>query len=201
MGKHAAAIGSRIAVMQTTIGEPASLRPRRAPAPDAGEIHWTVAETAQGPVLVAANARGICRLAFGEGEAELRARFPAARLVEASGTPLLAAAIAACDDPAAAADLPLDLHGTAFQKAVWGELRRIPPGETRSYGQIATAAGRPGAGRAVGQANGANPVAVLVPCHRVINADGNLGGYSWGLEIKRRLLARERGQTAEIRRS
>ena len=81
--------------------------------------------------------------------------------------------------------------GTDFQQAVWRELRRIPPGETRSYAQIAAAVGKPGAVRAAGSANGANNVAVLIPCHRVIRSDGTLGGYAYGLEIKRKLLAKE----------
>ena len=81
--------------------------------------------------------------------------------------------------------------GTAFQEAVWRELRKIPPGETRSYAQIAAAVGKPGAVRAAGSANGANHVAVLIPCHRVVRSDGSLGGYAGGLERKRKLLAAE----------
>jgi AraC family transcriptional regulator of adaptative response/methylated-DNA-[protein]-cysteine methyltransferase len=88
-------------------------------------------------------------------------------------------------------NLPLDVAGTAFQQAVWAELMRIPPGETRSYAQIAAAVGRPGAVRAAGSANGANTVAVLIPCHRVVRSDGTLGGYAYGLERKAALLARE----------
>ncbi|MEW2561597.1 methylated-DNA--[protein]-cysteine S-methyltransferase [Streptomyces griseorubiginosus] len=89
--------------------------------------------------------------------------------------------------------LELRLHGTAFQTAVWRELRRIPLGETRSYGQLADALGNPGASRAVGLANGKNPIGIIVPCHRVVGADGGLTGYGGGLERKRRLLAFERG--------
>ena len=91
----------------------------------------------------------------------------------------------------AVTDLPIDVRGTAFQEAVWQELRKIPLGETRSYADIARAIGEPGAMRAVGTANGSNPVAVLVPCHRVIRSDGTLGGYGGGLENKRKLLAAE----------
>ena len=105
---------------------------------------------------------------------------------------LLGAVLAAVEAPEAAAAIPLDVRGTAFQEAVWQALRRIPPGETRSYAEIAAAAGHPGATRAAGSANGANPVAVLIPCHRVIRGDGTLGGYAWGLEIKRALLEGER---------
>ncbi|MFC8359146.1 methylated-DNA--[protein]-cysteine S-methyltransferase [Streptomyces griseorubiginosus] len=89
--------------------------------------------------------------------------------------------------------LELRLHGTAFQTAVWRELRRIPLGETRSYGQLADALGNPGASRAVGLANGKNPIGIIVPCHRVVGADGGLTGYGGGLERKRRLLDFERG--------
>ena len=105
---------------------------------------------------------------------------------------LLAQVLAAVETPAVATLVPLDVRGTAFQEAVWQALRRIPPGETRSYAQIAAAVGKPAATRAVGSANGANPVAVLVPCHRVVRTDGSLGGYAYGVEIKQALLAAER---------
>ena len=104
---------------------------------------------------------------------------------------LVEGALTAIERPAATPDLPIDVAGTAFQEAVWRELRKIPAGETRSYAQIAAAIGKPGAVRAVGTANGSNPVAVLVPCHRVIRSDGTLGGYAGGLERKRRLLEAE----------
>ena len=90
-----------------------------------------------------------------------------------------------------APELPIDVHGTAFQEAVWRELRKIPLGETRSYADIAKAVGDPNATRAVGTANGKNPIAVLVPCHRVIRSDGTLGGYAGGLDRKKKLLAAE----------
>jgi AraC family transcriptional regulator of adaptative response/methylated-DNA-[protein]-cysteine methyltransferase len=89
------------------------------------------------------------------------------------------------------------VRGTAFQEAVWRALRAIPPGETRSYAQLAAAVGKPKAARAAGSANGANPVAVLIPCHRVVRGDGALGGYAWGEVVKRELLNRERVQTKE----
>ncbi len=156
-------------------------------------IHWAVVETSLGPMLVAASARGVCRLSFNEGREALEARFPNAELIE-GGEPfaaLLADVMASVESPGAMRDVPLDVQGTAFQEAVWRELRRIPPGETRSYAQIAAAAGKPSAVRAAGSANGANNVAVLIPCHRVIRSDGSLGGYAYGLAIKRELLARE----------
>jgi AraC family transcriptional regulator of adaptative response/methylated-DNA-[protein]-cysteine methyltransferase len=91
-------------------------------------------------------------------------------------------------------DLPLDVGGTAFQQAVWNELKRIPAGETRTYAEIAAAVGSPNAVRAAGSANGANNVAVLIPCHRVIRSDGTLGGFAYGLERKQALLDKERAQ-------
>ena len=105
---------------------------------------------------------------------------------------LVNSAIAAVADPANMPALPLDIAGTAFQQAVWKELQRIPAGETRTYAQIAAAVGRPKAVRAAGSANGANNVAVLIPCHRVIRTDGTLGGYAYGLERKEKLLALEK---------
>jgi AraC family transcriptional regulator of adaptative response/methylated-DNA-[protein]-cysteine methyltransferase len=158
----------------------------------AGEtIRWTVAVSAVGPLLVAVTQRGICRLTFGEGEKALRRRFPKATLIEDADAPLIRAALAAVAEPGKAHDLPVDVSGSAFQQRVWAELAKIPPGETRSYADIAAAVGQPGAVRAVGTANGANPVAVLVPCHRVVRSDGSLGGYAGGLDRKRQLLKAE----------
>lgn len=158
-------------------------------------IRWAVVSTTLGAMLVAATDKGVCRLSFNEGRAALTARFPHAELIEggADFAALLADVIAAVETPGDFAHIPLDVKGTVFQQAVWNELRRIPPGETRSYAQIAAAVGRPGAVRATGSANGANNVAVLIPCHRVIRSDGSLGGYAYGLEIKTQLLERERG--------
>lgn len=157
-------------------------------------VHWAVLETSLGPMLVAATEKGVCCLAFGEGEAELRARFPRAELVAAGDDfrTLFAAVVEAVEQPGpGSAAIPLDVKGTAFQQRVWEELRRIPHGETRSYGALAAALGNPKASRAVGGANGANHVAVLIPCHRVIASDGTLGGYAYGLAIKAELLRRE----------
>jgi AraC family transcriptional regulator of adaptative response/methylated-DNA-[protein]-cysteine methyltransferase len=157
-------------------------------------IRWTIAETSLGDMLVAATERGICRLSFDEGEEALRKRFPNAEIVPADGEmgDLLARTVAAVDNPARPHGLSLDVQGTAFQEAVWRELTRIPPGETRTYAQIAAAVGNPKAVRAAGSANGANNVAVLIPCHRVIRTDGSLGGYAYGLKRKEALLERER---------
>ncbi len=156
-------------------------------------IRYAIVDTVLGKMLLAATDKGICRLSFDEDESELRRRFPGA-LIERGGDALkslVEGAVEACANPSAMPDLPLDVAGTAFQQAVWQELRRIPPGETRSYAAIAAAVGRPGAVRAAGSANGANNVAVLIPCHRVIRTDGTLGGYAYGLERKAELLRRE----------
>ncbi len=156
-------------------------------------IRWATAETDLGTMLVAATERGICRLSFDEGEAELRARFPWAA-VEPGGAEmgdLLARATAAVNAPERPHDLPLDVRGTAFQQAVWRELSRIPPGESLSYAALAARAGRPEAVRAAGTACGANGIAVLIPCHRARRGDGSPGGYAYGLERKAALLERE----------
>lgn len=157
-------------------------------------VNWAVLPTSLGDMLVAATEKGVCCLAFGEGEAELRARFPKAELVPAGEDfrDLFAQVVEAVEQPGpGSAAIPLDVHGTVFQQRVWEELRRIPHGETRSYGELAAILGNPKASRAVGGANGANNIAVLIPCHRVIASDGTLGGYAYGLEIKAELLRRE----------
>lgn len=157
-------------------------------------IRHCVVATLLGPLLVAATDRGICRISFDEDEAELRRRFPKARIEPADDRVAgLAEQVARLiDDPRGAPDLPLDVGGTAFQRAVWDALRAIPPGETRSYAEIAAAIGRPSAVRAAGTACGDNALAVVIPCHRVLRSDGGLGGYAYGTERKSWLLERER---------
>jgi AraC family transcriptional regulator, regulatory protein of adaptative response / methylated-DNA-[protein]-cysteine methyltransferase len=157
-------------------------------------IRWAVVETVLGKTLLAATDKGICRLSFDEDESELVRRFPNAEIVAGGAAleDLVKGAIAAIEHPAQMPDLPLDVAGTAFQQAIWNELRRIPAGETRTYADIAAAVGKPKAVRAAGSANGANNVAVLIPCHRVIRTDGTLGGYAYGLERKEKLLTAER---------
>jgi AraC family transcriptional regulator of adaptative response/methylated-DNA-[protein]-cysteine methyltransferase len=157
-------------------------------------IHWAVVTTSLGEMLVAATDNGVCRLSFGEGLEALERRFPHAELMAGGDAfaALLAEVVAAVEQPGRPHTIPLDVQGTAFQEAVWQELRRIPPGETRSYADIAAAVGKPNAVRAAGSANGANNVAVLIPCHRVVRSDGALGGYAYGVEIKAELLERER---------
>jgi AraC family transcriptional regulator of adaptative response/methylated-DNA-[protein]-cysteine methyltransferase len=156
-------------------------------------IRWTHFDSPLGRMLIAATSKGICRLTFDDSERSLRRLFPNATITEDRGglRVLVEGALEAIERPLAAHDLPIDVAGTAFQEAVWRELRKIPPGETRSYAQIAAAIGQPKAVRAVGTANGDNHVAVLIPCHRVIRSDGTLGGYAGGLERKRHLLAAE----------
>ncbi len=163
-------------------------------------IAFAVAPCALGLVLVAATARGVCAVYLGDDaealEAELRAEFAAAAAIERDDHALaeaVAAVAARIDgDGRAGRDLPLDVQGTAFQRRVWEELQRIPPGETRSYSALAEALGRPTATRAVARACATNPVSVLIPCHRVLRADGGLGGYRWGTARKRALLDAER---------
>jgi AraC family transcriptional regulator of adaptative response/methylated-DNA-[protein]-cysteine methyltransferase len=158
-------------------------------------IHWTLVDTSLGAMLVAATEKGVCCLSFNEGEEELRARFPKADLIRGGEEfrALFEQVTAAVETPihATTADIPLDVKGTVFQQRVWAALREIPAGETRSYGELAAMVGNPKASRAVGGANGANNIAVLIPCHRVIAHDGGLGGYAYGTEIKAELLRRE----------
>jgi AraC family transcriptional regulator of adaptative response/methylated-DNA-[protein]-cysteine methyltransferase len=150
-----------------------------------------------GQVLVAATPRGVCLIAFDDTpdalERELHRRFPRAEVDAADASvERLAAAVVAAVETGGTADIPLDLLGTAFQQRVWRALREIPRGATVTYAELARRIGAPQAVRAVGTACGANPVAPIVPCHRVLRGDGGLGGYRWGLARKKALLARER---------
>ncbi len=161
-------------------------------------IRFGTGHSALGPILVAATERGLCAILLGDDpqdlEQDLRRRFPAADLVagDAAFSEWIAGAVALVETPGRAHDLPLDIGGTAFQQRVWQALRAIPPGNTASYADIARAIGAPGSARAVALACAANPLAVAVPCHRVVRADGGLSGYRWGTERKRALLALER---------
>lgn len=160
-------------------------------------IRYAFAESSLGLTIVGLTPRGVCLIAFGDSReellADLRARFPKASLepAHARDAELVRRVIALVDDPKRGAALPLDVRGTAFQQLVWTALTRIEPGETVTYGELARRIGRPTATRAVAAACGANPLAVAVPCHRVIGADGTLTGYRWGVERKRALLERE----------
>ncbi len=161
-------------------------------------IRFGVGETSLGSVLVAATAKGVCALFLGHDPdalvRELEDRFPRATLApgDAAFDGWVAAVVGLVEKPATACELPLDVRGTAFQVRVWEALRAIPPGTTATYTEIAARIGRPAAVRAVGAACGANPVSVIVPCHRVVRADESLAGYRWGIERKAELLKRER---------
>ena len=162
-------------------------------------IRFTITPSPIGRLLVAATDRGICAVQLGDDdgrlEAGLRQEYPEASL-ERDPSGLLEgwvrAVLAAIEAPTVAERVPLDLAGTPFQRRVWTALQQIPPGETRTYAEVARAVGRPRAVRAVAAACARNDVALLIPCHRVIRSDGELGGYRWGVARKRRLLARER---------
>lgn len=157
-------------------------------------ISWTYVLSPLGPVGLAATPRGVCRVVLGAGPRWARAAFPDTPLTHVFPHAFPGGkAVVACLTGLKAdlAGVPLDVGGTPFQRAVWGAARAIPHGRTRTYGEIAAAVGRPGAARAVGQALGANPVPLLVPCHRVVAAGGGLGGFTGGLDLKARLLALE----------
>jgi len=159
-------------------------------------IYWTNAHTYFGDMLIAATEKGICRLSFNENEENLIQKFPKAILKQANNefASLFKQVVNVIEKGLDYDTIPLDIEGTEFQEAVWRELRNIPSGETRSYADIAAAIGKPKAVRATGSANGANNVAVLIPCHRVVRSDGSLGGYAYGLDIKEKLLEREKGK-------
>jgi AraC family transcriptional regulator of adaptative response/methylated-DNA-[protein]-cysteine methyltransferase len=158
-------------------------------------LEWGRGATPLGPAAIAWTARGICRLDLGEicerSEDELRRAWPAAEL--ARDDRQAARRLAEIFAPAASGDLRVLLRGSPFQIAVWRALLAVPEGEVATYARIAAAIGRPSATRAVASAIGDNPIAILIPCHRVIRSTGLLGGYRWGLDLKTALLARELG--------
>jgi AraC family transcriptional regulator of adaptative response/methylated-DNA-[protein]-cysteine methyltransferase len=160
-------------------------------------IQFVVTGCSLGAILIAATPIGICMIEFGDDPdsliRSLRKRFPAARPADgdAAFERLAAKIVALVGAPASGHDLPLDLHGTAFQQRVWQALRGIAPGATASYAEIAARIGRPKAVRAVAQACASNTIAVAIPCHRVVRSDGALSGYRWGVARKRALLQRE----------
>jgi AraC family transcriptional regulator of adaptative response/methylated-DNA-[protein]-cysteine methyltransferase len=160
-------------------------------------IAYTVTDSPLGKLLVAATERGICKISLGEDERALTealyAEFPRA-LISAEKSALRDAIRAILDylsEKSTRIDLPLDLEATTFQMRVWHELQKIPFGQTLSYEQVAERLNQPNATRAVARACATNPVALVVPCHRVVRKDGSLGGYRWGLERKKKLLAAE----------
>ena len=147
-------------------------------------------------MLIAATEKGLCSVKLGDDAAKLlrllQEEFSSADFLPSGLHDLKRQISSFIKGEGNLARIPLDIRGTVFQQRVWRELRRIPHGETRSYRDIARAIGAPAAVRAVGSACGANPVALVVPCHRVLRADGGLGGYAWGVERKQRLLEIER---------
>jgi AraC family transcriptional regulator of adaptative response/methylated-DNA-[protein]-cysteine methyltransferase len=160
-------------------------------------IRFAVGECSLGSILVAQSARGICAILLGDDPdaltRDLQDRFPQATLIggDTAFEQLVAQVVGFVEAPAVGLDLPLDIRGSAFQQRVWQALRKIPAGSTASYTDIAKCIGAPQAVRAVAQACGANPLAVAIPCHRVVRHDGSLAGYRWGVARKRTLLARE----------
>jgi AraC family transcriptional regulator, regulatory protein of adaptative response / methylated-DNA-[protein]-cysteine methyltransferase len=175
-------------------------------------IRYAIVDSPLGRLLVAATERGVCSVCLGDSDSALervlREEYPEAEL--ARDFSASAAGVAAIGGLASWVrdlvrhlsgqlpnlDLPVDVRATAFQWRVWQELRAIPSGSTRSYSEVARALGRPKAARAVARACATNPVAVVIPCHRVVREDGDLGGYRWGLERKRKLLERESANAA-----
>jgi AraC family transcriptional regulator of adaptative response/methylated-DNA-[protein]-cysteine methyltransferase len=161
------------------------------------EIRFAIGECSLGSILVAQSERGVRAILLGDDPdalaRDLRGRFPRSTLIggDAELERLVARAVALVEAPGLGLDLPLDLRGTAFQRRVWQALREIPAGRTATYSEIAGRIGAPGAVRAVAGACAANPVAVAIPCHRVVRSDGALSGYRWGVERKRALLRRE----------
>lgn len=180
------------------------MTPRRVRAGGQDElIRFAAASTSLGTILVAATERGICMVEFGSERdlrARLRERFNRARIEPADARlrNWIRRVVELIDDGGTHPDLPLDIRGTAFQTQVWQALTRLPRGETVSYGELARRLGKPQGARAVARACASNGIAVLVPCHRVVAGDGQLTGYKWGIERKRRLLRKE--QAAPARR-
>jgi len=164
-------------------------------------ISHTVLPAPMGYLLVAATERGLCSVMLGNSPAELetalRREYPSALLQQGNGDLReYTDAVLALLEGRNGTTPPLDVGGTAFQRQVWEALRRIPPGQTRSYRAIAEELGRPSAVRAVAQACASNRLAVVIPCHRAVRQSGELGGYRWGVERKRRLLAQERKEVS-----
>jgi AraC family transcriptional regulator of adaptative response/methylated-DNA-[protein]-cysteine methyltransferase len=160
-------------------------------------ISYTIATSTLGKLLVAATERGVCAISLGKSDRDLelalKDEYPAATIRRDRGrlAKWTSQVLDHLNGRQPRLDLPLDVRATAFQWQVWTALTQIPRGETRSYGDVATAIGRPGAVRAVARACATNPVALAIPCHRVVPAAGGIGGYRWGAERKKKLLERE----------
>ena len=176
------------------------MKPKAFRAGGSGEtIRFAIGRTSLGAILVAATDQGVCAIFLGDDPdalaRDLQDRFRHAEIIgaDAEFETTVARVVGFVESPATGLSLPLDIRGTAFQRRVWEALRRIPPGQTMTYAQVAEAVGSPKAVRAVGAACGANPVSVAIPCHRVVRSDGALHGYRWGVPRKAELLRRERG--------
>jgi AraC family transcriptional regulator of adaptative response/methylated-DNA-[protein]-cysteine methyltransferase len=160
-------------------------------------IRFAVGQCSLGAILVAATAKGVCAIEFGDDPdalaRRLQDRFPKAQLVggDRDFEALVARVVGLVEAPAREAHLPLDIRGTAFQQRVWAAIREIPAGSTVTYGELAKRIGRPKAVRAVAQACATNGLAVAIPCHRVVRTDGSPSGYRWGVERRRALIERE----------
>ncbi|RJG15299.1 bifunctional DNA-binding transcriptional regulator/O6-methylguanine-DNA methyltransferase Ada [Massilia cavernae] len=163
-------------------------------------IRFAIGECSLGAILVAATGKGICAILMGDDPdalaRDLQDRFPNAELLgaETDFEQTVARVVGFVEAPAIGLDLPLDVRGTAFQQRVWQALREIPSGATVSYAELAARVGIPSGARAIAGACAANPVAVAIPCHRVVRNDGSISGYRWGVERKKALLERESAQ-------
>ena len=161
------------------------------------QIRFAVAQCSLGSILVARSAKGICAILLGDEPdrlvRDLQDTFPQASLIggDRAFERMVARVIGFVERPAVGLDLPLDIRGTAFQQRVWQALRQVPAGKTVSYAELARLIGAASSARAVARACAANPIAVAIPCHRVVRTDGSLSGYRWGVDRKRRLLQRE----------
>ena len=166
-------------------------------------IRFAIGECSLGAILVAQSEHGLCAIMLGDDPEELarllQDRFPQAELVggDREFEQTVAQVVGFVEAPRIGLDLPLDVRGSAFQQRVWRALQQIPAGQTASYSDIASRIGAPKAVRAVAQACAANPLAVAIPCHRVVRTDGSLSGYRWGVERKRLLLEREASQVRQ----
>lgn len=166
-------------------------------------IQFAIGDCSLGRVLAARSERGVCAILLGDDDEALRRdlqqRFPRAEVTvaEEESQALLAQVAAMVETPAQGLHLPLDIQGTAFQQRVWEALRAIPAGATASYAEVASAIGSPQSVRAVAQACGANPLAIAIPCHRVVRSGGAISGYRWGVHRKKQLLEREQPLPAQ----
>ena len=181
--------------MKTEVS-PVSLK-TKSPAP--GQILFAIGHSALGLMLVGLSNKGICLISLGDDPkpliADLRKRFPNDETIKTdlSENPIFSKVFDFVESPGPEIPFPIDLRGTDFQQQVWSALLQIPFGKTSTYTEIAAQIGRPKAFRAVAAACGANPVAIAVPCHRVLRSDGSISGYRWGKNRKKQLLEREQG--------